>query len=949
VGGDGDRCASARESAWQRGIEMAAIEHSERQAVERAGRVRAVARVSAAVAAGLALLTLFAWGSGSRWPLDVSRPSAVLKPQSCAAILLLAAAVLAAASRWRGSERARTVLALAGGTLPVLALVQYATGLSVGIDLVLFREALLAAGTTPPGRMSVLTATFLCLVATSLALPAPRTRLAERVTDGFATTIVIACFVILGFQLQGSSAEGLHLTVLPVSASAAVALFGIGLAALLARPERGWLEPVLREDAGGHLLRRMLPGAGLLPFVLGFAVVFGASRDLFGVRTAIGLLVGAVVLPLAALVIWSARSINRLASERTRSEVRLRRLIDASPLGIAFGRMDGRLTDANDAFLRIAGRSLHDLAPGRLNWRRLTSPEHVARDEAALAELALGGSTRPYEKEIDLPDGTRRPVLGLAVKLSDDDDVAAVLVDISRQRSGQVRLRQSEARYRSIVETAQEGIFILDAAGRMRFANASLARLLGCAIEDLLERPFLSLVYDEDRSGWAPLLRIDAPALQPTGDLRLRCPDGEELWAVVSVSPIEAGLGLPEGRLVMLTDVTARRRSELALQQAARVEATSTLAAGVAHDVNNLMAAVLGNADLLRDDVPRSGEAPEMLDSIRESASRAAELAQQLLAYARGGRYWSRPVDLNEVAQRTLEIQRRTWPRGIDIKLDLDPTLPSVIADASQMSQIVLNLCANAVEAMEGKGRLTLTTRSERVEDDQVAHRGSGSVALSAGPWIRLSVEDEGCGMDGLTSARVFEPFFSTKFPGRGLGLAAVYGIVQNHGGEIAVDSLPGRGTRVDVWLPAAREAVAGEMPRAERDLPRGAETVLVVDDEETVLTVTGRLLERLGYRVLCARDGSEAVSFARTHGVALDAVILDLDMPVMDGASAFPLLRAARPGLPIVVCSGYELDPGSPRLRGIVPDAYLAKPFRRDALARVLREALDRAAADRP
>jgi len=925
---------------------MTAIGPVERQAAERVVCVRAVARASAGVAGALALLTLFAWASDTGWPVDVRRASAALKPQTCIAVLLLAAACIAAARRAGGSGRMRGILALAGGTLPVLALTQYATGFDLGIDLALFRENLLASGTTPPGRMSVLTALFLTIVATSLALPEPRTRAAERVRQTLAAMMVVACFLILGFQLHGSSAEGVRVTLMPVSVTAAVALFEIGLAALLARPEGGWLEPVLREDAGGHLLRRMLPAAGLLPFVLGFAVVVGATHDVFGVRTAIGLLVGAVALPLAVLVVWSARSINRLAGERARSEVRLRRLVDASPIGIAFGHLDGRLEDANDAFLRIAGRSLQELVAGRLNWRRLTSPEHVARDEAALAELERSGSTRPYEKEIDLPDGSRRPVLGHAVKLSDADDVAAVLVDVTRQRSAQVRLRQSEARYRRIVETAQEGIFILDAAGRMRFANASLARMLGCRIEDLVERPFLSLVYDEDRSGWTPLLRADAPAVQPTGDLRLRCPDGDELWAVVSVSPIEAGLGLPEGRLVMLTDVTARRRSELALQQAARVEATSTLAAGVAHDVNNLMAAVLGNADLLRDDLPRAGEAAEMLESIREAASRAAELAQQLLAYARGGRYWSRPVDLNQVAQRTLEIQRRTWPRGIDVKLDFEATLPSVIADASQMSQVVMNLCANGVEAMDGRGRLTLATRTEMVGEGHVVRGAGGGVTLAPGCWIRLSVEDQGCGMDALTAARVFEPFFSTKFPGRGLGLAAVYGIVQNHGGEITLDTLPGRGTRVDVWLPAAREAIAEEAPRAENDVPQGAETVLVVDDDETVLTVTARLLERLGYHVVRARNGREAVTYARTAGVALDAVILDLDMPVMDGASAFPLLRAARPGLPIVVCSGYELDPGSPRLRGIVPDAYLAKPFRRDALARVLRETLDRAAA---
>lgn len=928
---------------------MGAIGPLEREAVERATRVRAMSRVCGRAASGLALLTLFAWTADSRWPIDVRHASAALKPQTCVSILLLAAAIEVAARRptpgcpLRERNLLRVAFALSGGAIPFLALIEYAAGASLGIDLLLLSDTLLAVGVEPVGRMSLLTALFLTVVALGLVLPAPRSLASERVSNAIAAMTVTACFLILCFQLQGRSAEGAGVTLQPVSVSAALALFLIGLGSLLARPERGWLQPLLGDDVGGHLLRRMLPAAGLLPFALGFAVVWGATSGLFGPRTAIGLLVAAVAVPLAGLVLWSARSMNQLAAERARSEARLRSLVEASPIGIAYGRLDGTITDANDAYLRIVGRERRELEEGRLDWRRFTTREHASRDAAAVAELTRSGSARPYEKEIELPDGTRVPVLVGGMRLSTSDEVACVMLDITRQRAGQARLRQSEARYRRIVETAQEGILIVDADGRIRFGNASLARMLGCSVDALVNQPFVPLlVYEEDRDGWAPLLRPGAPAVQPAGDLRLRCPDGDELWGVVSVSPIEAGLGLPEGRLVMLTDVTARRRTERALQQAARIEATSTLAAGVAHDVNNLMAAVLGNADLLRDELPKRGDAGEMVESIRDAASRAAELAQQLLAYARGGRNWSRPVDLNQVAKRTLDIHRRSWPRSMNVKLDLDPTLPSVIADASQMSQIVMNLCANAVDATDGRGRLTLSTRSLQVAED-AAEGGPGAVSLVPGRWVRLSVEDDGCGMDALTAARVFEPFFSTKFPGRGLGLAAVYGIVQNHGGQIALDTVSGRGTRVDVWLPAAREPMPEDTAPTEGDAPRGAETVLVVDDEETVLTVTTRLLERLGYRVVRARNGREAVSYARTAGVAMDAVILDLDMPVMDGASAFPLLRAERPGVPIVVCSGYELDPGSPRLRGIVPDAYLAKPFRRDALARVLREAIDR------
>ena len=226
---------------------------------------------------------------------------------------------------------------------------------------------------------------------------------------------------------------------------------------------------------------------------------------------------------------------------------------------------------------------------------------------------------------------------------------------------------------------------------------------------------------------------------------------------MVSVSAIEGGDGLPDGQLVMLTDVTARRRSELALQQAARIEATATLAAGVAHDVNNMMAAVLSNAEVIREELPIGGETREMIDGIREAASRTADLAQQLMAYARGGRHWPRPVDLNPVIERTIEIHRHSWPRGIEVKLDLEPTLPSILADASQMSQIVMNLCTNAVEAMPGRGHLSIATRGVVVREGDGAESDASAVSLAPGSWVHLSVEDDGCGMDALTAARVFQ------------------------------------------------------------------------------------------------------------------------------------------------------------------------------------------------
>ena len=351
----------------------------------------------------------------------------------------------------------------------------------------------------------------------------------------------------------------------------------------------------------------------------------------------------------------------------------------------------------------------------------------------------------------------------------------------------------------------------------------------------------------------------------------------------------------------------------------------------------------------------------------------AGELAQKMLAYARGGKYRPQVINLNGNVLEALELEEGSFPPSVAIEHELESDLWPVRADPNQMNQVIMNLSINAVEAIEERstqepggssdrrrtdalgapafqGRILITTRNIEVDAD-FARQQPG---LDAGAYVCVAVEDNGKGMSPDVQARVFEPFFTTKFQGRGLGMAAVYGIVKNHNGAIAVHSEENEGSVLTVYLPAVNAAADDEatdlsatVPVEERrirraPLPRGSETILVIDDEEMVLAVARELLEDLGYTVLLAHNGQEAVDLARIREDPIHLSILDLGMPVMGGVQAYPLLMEAQPAMKVVICSGYGLNPAAQGLLDAGADAFVQKPFLAENLVGQIRHVLD-------
>lgn len=418
--------------------------------------------------------------------------------------------------------------------------------------------------------------------------------------------------------------------------------------------------------------------------------------------------------------------------------------------------------------------------------------------------------------------------------------------------------------------------------------------------------------------------------------------DGGRRWVVVRAVP-SAGHEQDWARILVTTsDLTERRaaREERAqlqqrLRHAQKLEAVGRLAGGVAHDFNNILSAILGFAELGLEEAAPGTQLREGQERIKEAALRARDLVRQILTFGQRDRPEQRPVDLPAVVREVLALARAGVPAPVVLEARIDPAAGVVLADRTQLHQVVLNLCANARDAVGARGRIEVAV-------DAVA-AGHGPPELPPGPAVRLRVRDDGEGMDEATRARLFEPYMTTKgrSGGHGLGLAVVHGIVAAAGGVIQVETALGQGSTFDVYLPrlAAKPA---EAPAAPARVPRGAERVLLVDDEPLVRTAHRRLLQSLGYQVTEANDGLDALARLRAAPEGFDLVLTDQAMPRLDGAGLARAIREERPGTRVILCTGYSDGVDEEGARALGVQAMLGKPIERSALAVALRRVLD-------
>ncbi len=613
----------------------------------------------------------------------------------------------------------------------------------------------------------------------------------------------------------------------------------------------------------------------------------------------------------------------------------LHALMDNIPDAIWFRDGGGQFTRVNQAAAAFLGVAEPSQAIGK-TIRDFYLPEVAQQIEAEEeAIIRLGRPDANKVKQIHLQNGavrwlstTKAPVLERGGKVA---ALVGVSRDVTEQKQAELALQESEEKYRQIVETAAEGVWIFDDQFRTVFVNSKMASMLGYLPEEMAERPVSSFLPEDDKA--TQLERFEkSNSSKSTADVRLRRNDGSLIWTILASSPLLDSSGRRTGTLAMFTDVTERKALEEQFRQAQKLEAVGRFAGGVAHDFNNLLTVITGYSQLLLRRLESDSALRAQIEKIETAAGQAANLTRQLLSFSRRRVFQPEVVDLNTAVANFQKLCLPIIGVNVELITRLDPSLGRVRADIGQIDQVLMNLVVNARDAMPQGGRLTIET------SDSVA-----SPHDAAGSYVLLAVRDTGSGIDPDTQSHIFEPFFTTKEEGKGtgLGLSTVHGIVAQHGGHIDVSSQLGKGTCFSIYLPRVAEAVrANPEPRASTEWPRGNETILVVEDRAAVRELVRATLIPCGYTILEAADGKQGLEICRTNVQPIDLVITDLIMPGLNGKELADLIKQRHKNTKILYMSGYGGEALADTQLG-KEEALLQKPFSPEALLKKIRDVL--------
>ena len=644
---------------------------------------------------------------------------------------------------------------------------------------------------------------------------------------------------------------------------------------------------------------------------------------------------------------WANRHLKEEIEERRQAEQRLRQserryreLYEGSRDGYAVVDLEGRFLECNSAYREMLGYTEEEL---RENTYEDITPERWHALEADIIEnqVLKRGYSHLYEKEYQRKDGTIFPIEIRTYLLKGEEGqpiaMGAFIRDVTDRKRAEGALKESEEKYRLLVENASDAIFIAQ-DNVVKFPNPRTLEMVGYTADQLAEIPFAELLHPDDRNMVIERhrKRLQGEWVPTPYSFRIISREGETLWVELNTMRI-TWEGRP-GTLNFLRDITEQKNLEAQLLQAQKMEAIGTLAGGIAHDFNNLLMGIQGRTSLMFMDVNSSHPHYEHLRGIQEHVKSAADLTGQLLGFARGGKYEVTPTDMNALIKKTSGMFGRT-KKEIHIHGKYADDIWPVEADQAQIEQVLLNLYVNAWHAMPGGGELYLQTENVTLAAPFVKHYG-----LVPGRYVKITIADTGVGMDKKTRDRIFDPFFTTKEMGRGtgLGLASAYGIIKNHGGIIQVESEKGEGSVFTISLPASEKEVSDACPPPEEIL-RGKERILLVDDEELVLDVGRQLMEKLGYQVVLANGGKDALATYALEKERIDMVILDMVMPDMGGGEIFDRLKAMNPAVKVLLSSGYSIDGEAGEILDRGCDGFIQKPFHIKDLSHKIREILDR------
>jgi two-component system, cell cycle sensor histidine kinase and response regulator CckA len=629
------------------------------------------------------------------------------------------------------------------------------------------------------------------------------------------------------------------------------------------------------------------------------------------------------------------------------SEEKYRTIIEDIEDGFFEVDLAGNFTAFNDSLCRILGYTAEKMRG--MNNRQYMRADTACRAYQVFNEVYRTGQPA-YNRDWDLiaRNGARHIVETTISLIRGDDGAAKGFRGITRDVT---RRRETEERFRVFFDNSPAGLAVVDSRLRFVHVNSLIALVCGAVPEALIGQPVAGVIEKKHHhiieriqhviQTANPGLNIEIQGSHPER------PE-EEAWWLCSLFPMSSGGPEVSAVGVILADITQsrraeqdRRRFEVRLQQAQKMESLGVLAGGIAHDFNNILMSVIGNAELAREMAPDA--MADLIDEIEKAGRRAAALSTQMLTYTGQGAVVKTTCCINSLIESIRPLLRSSVSKKAQLLFRPGHPMARVHVDVSQMQQVTLNLVTNASEALEEKsGEIVITTSSGIFSAAELRSPWIME-ELPSGEYVELTVQDTGCGIDPEDMGRIFDPFYTTRFMGRGLGLAAVLGVVRGHHASVRVESRPGRGTTVRILLPVHGQEAAGLFARTmgkERRMS-GSPLILIADDEEAILQVTSRILKKHGFRSIMARNGEEAARIFADQAEEIDGAILDFSMPRMDGESALKAIREIRPDIPVVIASGYSEQALEDRFAGQPGVTFIHKPFRAARLMEKVRQVL--------
>jgi len=645
------------------------------------------------------------------------------------------------------------------------------------------------------------------------------------------------------------------------------------------------------------------------------------------------------------------KQLQRKEEALQKSDEEYRNLFEHSLDLICTHDLTGRLLSVNPEAVRLMGYETKDLIG--MNLKDLAIPEFRGLVDEYLADIRRNGVAQGILAVLSR-QGERRIWEYhnyLRVKGVEEPIVQGIARDITERWQAERALRKSEEKYRQLTETAQDFILSVDLTGKPTYVNQAALTAGGYTREEARQMNIADILSKEN----LPQL-VEMLTKRMAGDDQHWVYEMEFINKAGKRIPVEIDSTIlkehnkPSGVLIIARDMTYRREAEEQrrkmedqLRNVQKLESLGVLAGGIAHDFNNLLVGILGNADLALMELSPANPVRENIQEIEKASRRAAELCRQMLAYSGKGKFVIENLDLSEVVREMAHMLEISISKKAALRYHFSENLPAIKADATQIRQIIMNLITNASEAIgEANGVIAVSTGVMEVDS---AYLGGTYLDdhLTSGTYVFLEVADTGCGMDEATRNKIFDPFFTTKFTGRGLGLAAILGIVRGHQGAIKVYSEPGKGSTFKVLFPAVSPETEdqGEKHEEGKTVWQGEGIVLLVDDDETVRQIGGRMLERLGFEVIPVADGQEAVECFRRRADQIRCVLLDLTMPHLDGEECFRELRRIRKDAQVIVTSGYNEQEIAQRFAGKGLAGFVQKPFTLSTLQKILRAVL--------